>query len=123
MKSSTSPCVNHLRLYNPHKLVSSHSGNNWRTLWARAIARCFGMSIFIVLQTLFALSWVLPKGARVLSFDIFPPHLPNTAIILQSSCAAPPEQNTSPVAIPQKHKEHIHGMRFEMQKQFIKATA
>src|SRR6201991_85982 len=79
----------HFRFHLPHRHLSSVFGNDWFALKAEAFARFFGTPIFLVVQSVIVLLWILLNVLGVTHFDIYPFILLNLAFSLQAAYAAP----------------------------------
>ena len=79
----------HFRFHLPHVHLTSVFGNDWFALKAEAFARFFGTPVFLVVQTLIVLLWILLNIFMIKKFDEYPFILLNLAFSLQSAYAAP----------------------------------
>jgi uncharacterized membrane protein len=79
----------HFRFHLPHLHLTSAFGDDWFALKAEAFARFFGTPVFLVVQTLVVLVWILLNITGLTNFDVYPFILLNLAFSLQSAYAAP----------------------------------
>ena len=79
----------HFRFHIPHLHLHSTFGNDWFALKAEAFARFFGTPVFLVVQTVAVLVWIVLNITGVTNFDVYPFILLNLAFSLQSAYAAP----------------------------------
>ncbi|MEI9892654.1 MAG: DUF1003 domain-containing protein [Chthoniobacter sp.] len=79
----------HFRFHLPHLHLSSAFGDDWFALKAEAFARFFGTPVFLVVQTVLVLVWIILNITGVTKFDVYPFILLNLAFSLQSAYAAP----------------------------------
>lgn len=79
----------HFRFHLPHLHLHSAFGDDWFALKAEAFARFFGTPVFLVVQTVLVIAWIVLNITGVTNFDIYPFILLNLAFSLQSAYAAP----------------------------------
>jgi len=79
----------HFRFHLPHAHLHSAFGDDWFALKAEAFARFFGTPIFLVVQTVVVLIWIVLNVTGLTKFDIYPFILLNLAFSLQAAYAAP----------------------------------
>ncbi len=79
----------HFRFHLPHLHLHSAFGDDWFALKAEAFARFFGTPIFLVVQTVVVIVWIVLNIAGLTHFDVYPFILLNLAFSLQSAYAAP----------------------------------
>lgn len=79
----------HFRFHLPHLHLHSAFGDDWFALKAEAFARFFGTPVFLVVQTVVVIAWIVLNVAGVANFDVYPFILLNLAFSLQSAYAAP----------------------------------
>ena len=79
----------HFRFHLPHLHLHSAFGDDWFALKAEAFARFFGTPVFLVVQTLVVIVWIVLNIAGLTHFDVYPFILLNLAFSLQSAYAAP----------------------------------
>ena len=79
----------YLRHHLPHLHLDRVYGNDWFALKAEAFARFFGTPIFLGVQTLVVVLWILLNVIGLVKFDVYPFILLNLAFSLQSAYAAP----------------------------------
>jgi uncharacterized membrane protein len=80
---------NFFRFHLPHLHLNSAFGDDWFALRAEAFARFFGTPIFLVVQTIVVVIWILVNVLGFTNFDIYPFILLNLAFSLQAAYAAP----------------------------------
>jgi len=79
----------HFRFHLPHLHLHSAFGDDWFALKAEAFARFFGTPVFLVVQTVVVIAWIVLNVLGVANFDVYPFILLNLAFSLQSAYAAP----------------------------------
>jgi len=79
----------HFRFHLPHLHLHSAFGDDWFALKAEAFARFFGTPVFLVVQTVVVIVWIVLNIAGLTHFDVYPFILLNLAFSLQSAYAAP----------------------------------
>lgn len=79
----------HFRFHAPHAHLASVFGSDWFGVKAEAFARFFGTPVFLCVQTILVLVWIVVNVAGVMHFDLYPFILLNLAFSLQSAYAAP----------------------------------
>lgn len=79
----------HFRFHLPHLHLHSAFGDDWFALKAEAFARFFGTPVFLVVQTVVVVLWILVNLIGWTKFDVYPFILLNLAFSLQSAYAAP----------------------------------
>ena len=79
----------HFRFHLPHLHLHSAFGDDWFALKAEAFARFFGTPVFLVVQTVVVIVWIVLNIAGLTHFDVYPFILLNLAFSLQAAYAAP----------------------------------
>ncbi|MGZ3744046.1 MAG: DUF1003 domain-containing protein [Pseudobdellovibrionaceae bacterium] len=79
----------HFRFHFPHLHLHSVFGDDWFALKAEAFARFFGTPIFLILQTVIVMVWIILNVYGFSKFDVYPFILLNLAFSLQAAYAAP----------------------------------
>ena len=86
---SSNDSKHHFQFHLPHVHLHSAFGDDWFALKAEAFARFFGTPVFLVVQTLVVLVWIVFNVTGLTKFDVYPFILLNLAFSLQSAYAAP----------------------------------
>jgi len=81
--------VDPLRFHRNHAHLASPFGNDTFALKAEAFARFFGTPMFLGVQTLIVVAWIVANTSGLSSFDAYPFILLNLAFSLQAAYAAP----------------------------------
>ena len=72
---------------NPH--LASPFGNDWFAIKAEQFARFFGTPLFIIIQTVLVLTWIVLNSTGMATFDLYPFILLNLMFSTQAAYAAP----------------------------------
>jgi uncharacterized membrane protein len=77
------------RFHLPHVHLRSVFGDDWFGIKAESFARFFGTPVFLVVQTVIVIIWILINVLGYTKFDTYPFILLNLAFSLQAAYAAP----------------------------------
>lgn len=88
-KNVSSPVGDFYRFHSSHIHLNTPFGSDWFGLKAEQFARWFGKPLFLVMQTVIVLFWILLNLYSDKSFDPYPFILLNLAFSLQAAYAAP----------------------------------
>jgi uncharacterized membrane protein len=88
-KSKTNGNGHFYRFHLPHVHLTSVFGDDWFAQQAEGFARFFGTPVFLILQTVIVILWMLVNIIGWTKFDQYPFILLNLAFSLQAAYAAP----------------------------------
>ena len=69
--------------------LASPFGNDWFAIKAEQFARFFGTPLFIIIQTVLVLTWIVLNSTGMATFDLYPFILLNLMFSTQAAYAAP----------------------------------
>ncbi len=120
------------RFHLPHAHLEPVFGGDWFALKAEAFARFFGTPTFLISQTIVVGVWIWINLAGWTKFDLYPFILLNLAFSLQAAYAAPlillaetrqADRDKANSAADAEHREELHRISEERQRQMEKQTA
>jgi uncharacterized membrane protein len=89
LRDAGSPEHHFFRFHLPHVHLHSVFGDDWFAVKAEQFARFFGTPVFLILQTVIVIAWMVVNSLGLTQFDIYPFILLNLAFSLQAAYAAP----------------------------------
>ena len=120
------------RFHLPHAHLEPVFGGDWFALKAEAFARFFGTPTFLIAQTIIVGVWIWINVVGWTKFDVYPFILLNLAFSLQAAYAAPlillaetrqADRDKAHSIADAEHREDLHRISEERQKQMEKQTA
>ena len=77
------------KFYDPHAHLAATFGSGWFGGKAEAFARFFGTPLFLGVQTVLVILWIILNATGLVRFDVYPFILLNLAFSIQAAYSAP----------------------------------